>query len=623
MIKSIKSDNDRIMTFDEHIKSKALKINEQMCLTISEPDNEIACSMELALRRRVMSLRDNPQFSDLEIITPSKSYHAHKLVLSARSSDWGKGQDLSSAVLDWRPFSEETCEDIIDYLYTDKVGCLDDKLYDDIRIIKLLGAASFFSLSELMERCERVLEESKERFPIPMDSPAVLMKVALQASEKNLKKSNKRSVLKINNQTKSKSKKGVLEDSMHDHNYLGLNIQRKKSFKKKRLKKIALDTGENTDDDEENESAGQVQATCDAPRRTNFDKFKLHTEDELFPPNPVSFVQRCFGSDVKEYYQLITDTKSYYDRLPQMPVTVSDTVLNSVTQKYEHGHFVLKASDEVNSKMEVLRSKQKLGLSESFLTTELPRTSNFEEELQKKNAAAIANCDIAIIGPAVMGQNLILNMNNHGFKVCTYNRTTEKVDEFIKNMAKGTEVVGANSLQEMVAKLKKPRRVMILVKAGAAVDSFMEELVPFLEKGDIIIDGGNSEYQDTVRRLKDLEYKGILYVDSSVSGGNEGARYRPSLMPGSNPEAFAAIKPIFQAICAKIEEDPCSNLEGGVGSGHFIKNINNCTESEDKRLMHMAFDLMQVSFRLFLVEKHHFRHSLIKFFFVRILLAAP
>ena len=347
------------------------------------------------------------------------------------------------------------------------------------------------------------------------------------------------------------------------------------------------------------------------------------TEDELFPPNSVSFVQRCFGSNVKEYYQLITDTKSYYDRLPQMPVTVSDTVLNSVTQKHEHGHFVLKASDEVNSKLELLRSKQKLGLNESFLTTELPRTSNFEEELQKKNAAAIANCDIAIIGPAVMGQNLILNMNNHGFKVCAYNRTTEKVDEFIKNMAKGTEVVGANSLQEMVAKLKKPRRVMILVKAGAAVDSFMEELVPFLEKGDIIIDGGNSEYQDTVRRLKDLEYKGILYVDSSVSGGNEGARYRPSLMPGSNPEAFAAIKPIFQAICAKIEEDPCSNLEGGVGSGHFIKNINNCTESEDKRLMHMAFDLMQVSFRLFLVEKHHFRHSLIKFFFVRILLAAP
>ena len=367
-----------------------------------------------------MSLRDNPQFSDLEIITPSKSYHAHKLVLSARSSDWGKGQDLSSAVLDWRPFSEETCEDLIDYLYTDKVNCLEDKLYDDLRIIKLLGAASFFSLSELMERCERSLEESKERYLLPMDSPAVLMKVALQASEKNLKKSNKRSVLKINNQTKSKSKKGVLEDSMHDHNYLGLNIQRKKSFKKKRLKKIALDTGENTDDDEENESAGQVQATCDAPRRTNFDKFKLHTEDELFPPNPGSFVQRCFGSDVKEYYQLITDTKSYYDRLPQMPVTVSDTVLNSVTQKHEHGHFVLKASDEVNSKMELLRSKQKLGLNESFLTTELPRTVNFEEELQKKNVEIFVNEDSLDRAEDSLA-NKLPSVNLHNSSICNVN----------------------------------------------------------------------------------------------------------------------------------------------------------------------------------------------------------
>ena len=408
------------MTFNEHIKSKALKINEQMCLTISEPDNEIACSMELALRRRVMSLKNNPQFSDVEIITPCRTYHAHKLVLSARSSDWGKGQDLSSAVLDWRPFSEETCEDLIDYLYTDKVNCLEDKLYDDLRIIKLLGAASFFSLSELMERCERSLEESKERYLLPMDSPAVLMKVALQASEKNLKKSNKRSVLKINNHPRSKSKKGVLEDSMHDHNYLGLNIQRKKSFKKKRLKKIALDTGENTDDDEENESAGQVQATCDAPRRTNFDKFKLHTEDELFPPNPVSFVQRCFGSDVKEYYQLITDTKSYYDRLPQMPVTVSDTVLNSVTQKHEHGHFVLKASDEVNSKMELLRSKQKLGVNESFLTTELPRTSNFEEELQKKNVEIFVNEDSLDRAEDSLA-NKLPSVNLHNSSICNVN----------------------------------------------------------------------------------------------------------------------------------------------------------------------------------------------------------
>ena len=128
-----------------------------------------------------------------------------------------------------------------------------------------------------------------------------------------------------------------------------------------------------------------------------------------------------------------------------------------------------------------------------------------------------ADCDIALIGLAVMGQNLILNMNDHGFKVCAYNRTTEKVDDFLKKEAKGTEVVGAHSLQEMVAKLKKPRRVMILVKAGAAVDAFIEKLAPLLSQGDIIIDGGNSEYQDTVRRVKELESRGILYVGSGVS----------------------------------------------------------------------------------------------------------
>ena len=190
--------------------------------------------MDLALPRRVRSLRDNPEFSDVEILTPSRSFHGHKLVLSARSYDWGKGQDLSSAVLDWRDFSDTTCADIIDYLYTGTVSCLEDKLYDDIRIIKLLSAASFFSLSELMERCEKALEESKDRYPIPKDSPAVLMQVALQASEQNLKKPDPRSVLKINNITKCKSKKGFLKDSIHDHNYLGLQVQSKKNFKRKR-----------------------------------------------------------------------------------------------------------------------------------------------------------------------------------------------------------------------------------------------------------------------------------------------------------------------------------------------------------------------------------------------------
>lgn len=136
--------------------------------------------------------------------------------------------------------------------------------------------------------------------------------------------------------------------------------------------------------------------------------------------------------------------------------------------------------------------------------------------------------------------------------MCAYNRTTDKVDAFLKNEAKGTEVVGAHSMEEMVGKLKKPRRVMMLVKAGAAVDAFIDKLVPLLEKGDIIIDGGNSEYQDTVRRVADLEKKGLLFVGSGVSGGEEGARYGPSIMPGGNPAAWPAVKPIFQSISAKV-----------------------------------------------------------------------
>ena len=154
--------------------------------------------------------------------------------------------------------------------------------------------------------------------------------------------------------------------------------------------------------------------------------------------------------------------------------------------------------------------------------------------------------DIALIGLAVMGQNIILNMNDHGFVVCAYNRTTSKVDDFLNNEAKGTKIVGAHSMQEMVQKLKKPRRVMMLVKAGSAVDAFIDQLVPLLDKGDIIIDGGNSEYQDSRRRCTALAEKGILFVGSGVSGGEEGARYGPSLMPGGNPEAWEHIRPIFQ-----------------------------------------------------------------------------
>uniref|UniRef100_H2XQE7 6-phosphogluconate dehydrogenase NADP-binding domain-containing protein n=1 Tax=Ciona intestinalis TaxID=7719 RepID=H2XQE7_CIOIN len=165
--------------------------------------------------------------------------------------------------------------------------------------------------------------------------------------------------------------------------------------------------------------------------------------------------------------------------------------------------------------------------------------------------------DIALIGLAVMGQNIILNMNDHGFVVCAFNRTVEKVERFLANEAKGTKIIGGTSLEDMVAKLKKPRRVMMLVKAGAAVDAFIDKLVPLLEPGDIIIDGGNSEYIDSIRRCKSLEEKGLLFVGSGVSGGEDGARYGPSLMPGGSPKAWPHIKDIFQGIAAKADGEPC------------------------------------------------------------------
>jgi 6-phosphogluconate dehydrogenase len=200
--------------------------------------------------------------------------------------------------------------------------------------------------------------------------------------------------------------------------------------------------------------------------------------------------------------------------------------------------------------------------------------------------------DIGLIGLAVMGQNLILNMNDKGFVVCAYNRTTEKVDKFLANEAKGTNVVGAHSIEELARKLKKPRRVMLLVKAGSAVDDFIEQLLPHLEKGDIIIDGGNSEYTDSQRRTKYLDNKGILFVGSGVSGGEEGARYGPSLMPGGNPAAWPAIKDIFQSIAAKVGNEPCCDWIGNDGSGHFVKMVHNGIEYGDMQLICEAYHLL-------------------------------
>ncbi|XP_069097298.1 6-phosphogluconate dehydrogenase, decarboxylating [Pleurodeles waltl] len=205
----------------------------------------------------------------------------------------------------------------------------------------------------------------------------------------------------------------------------------------------------------------------------------------------------------------------------------------------------------------------------------------------------MAQADIALIGLAVMGQNLILNMNDHGFVVCAYNRTVSKVDSFLGNEAKGTKVIGAHSLEEMVSKLKKPRRVMMLVKAGQAVDDFINSLIPLLEPGDIIIDGGNSEYRDSTRRCKELKTRGILFVGSGVSGGEDGARYGPSLMPGGDKASWPHIQPIFQNIAAQVEGEPCCDWVGEEGSGHFVKMVHNGIEYGDMQLICEAYHLMK------------------------------
>lgn len=207
---------------------------------------------------------------------------------------------------------------------------------------------------------------------------------------------------------------------------------------------------------------------------------------------------------------------------------------------------------------------------------------------------AQGTCDIGLIGLAVMGQNLVLNMNDHGYSVAVFNRTTSKVDEFLANEAKGTKVVGCHSIQEMCASLKTPRRVMIMVKAGEIVDQTIEQIVPHMEKGDIIIDGGNSLYTDSNRRTKDLADKGILFIGTGVSGGEEGARFGPSIMPGGNPEAWPHVKEIFQAIAAKVEDGtPCCDWVGEGGAGHYVKMVHNGIEYGDMQLIGEAYQLLK------------------------------
>src|SRR5437588_6495616 len=202
--------------------------------------------------------------------------------------------------------------------------------------------------------------------------------------------------------------------------------------------------------------------------------------------------------------------------------------------------------------------------------------------------------DIALIGLAVMGQNLILNMNDHGNVVAAFNRTISKVDEFLAKEAKGTNFIGAHSIEEMVSLLKRPRCVMLMVKAGKPVDEFIDQLIPRLEPGDIIIDGGNSLFEDTNRRTRYVESKGLLYIGTGVSGGEEGARHGPSIMPGGSPAAWPHVKPIFQAIAAKVDDGtPCCDWVGENGAGHYVKMVHNGIEYGDMQLICEAYHLMK------------------------------
>jgi 6-phosphogluconate dehydrogenase len=213
--------------------------------------------------------------------------------------------------------------------------------------------------------------------------------------------------------------------------------------------------------------------------------------------------------------------------------------------------------------------------------------------------------DIGLIGLAVMGENLVLNMESHGFTVAVFNRTIDKVDNFVNGRGKGKNVIGCHSIEDLVGNLKSPRKIMLMVKAGKPVDDFIELLIPHLQKGDIIIDGGNSHFPDTIRRTKYLESKGFLFIGTGVSGGEEGALKGPSIMPGGSPAAWPAIKPIFQAIAAKVEDGtPCCDWVGENGAGHFVKMVHNGIEYGDMQLICEAYMIMKDLLGMSAAEMH-------------------
>ena len=206
----------------------------------------------------------------------------------------------------------------------------------------------------------------------------------------------------------------------------------------------------------------------------------------------------------------------------------------------------------------------------------------------------MSKADIGLVGLAVMGENLILNMESKGFTVACFNRTVSKVDDFMNGRAKGKNIIGCHSIEEFVSNLKTPRKVMLMVKAGAAVDDFIDMVLPHLEDGDIIIDGGNSHFPDTIRRTKYVESKGKLYIGTGVSGGEEGALLGPSIMPGGSPAAWEHVKPIFQSICAKTDDgEPCCEWVGENGAGHFVKMVHNGIEYGDMQMICETYQMMK------------------------------
>ena len=226
----------------------------------------------------------------------------------------------------------------------------------------------------------------------------------------------------------------------------------------------------------------------------------------------------------------------------------------------------------------------------------------FTPQIKQKTMEKLA--DIGLIGLAVMGENLVLNMERNGFTVAVYNRTVEKVDKFVDGRGSGKNFIGTHSIEQLCQSLKRPRKVMMLVKAGKAVDDFIEQIIPCLEPGDVIIDGGNTHFPDTIRRTKYVESKGLLYIGTGVSGGEEGALNGPSIMPGGSPAAWEHVKPIFQAICAKVNGEPCCDWVGENGAGHFVKMVHNGIEYGDMQLICEVYQLMKDMLGMSAQEMH-------------------